>query len=324
MADDTSYGVKTSSFVLVNTLSVNFIKMLSYASILVLCIYTQTVLASDVVEMKIVDEPSSYGFGNNNLQPWAANAEADEKLKMRVQPANVSGPPHLRYLHRHCFSKTFENYKYNLCPFSNVTQHEQGYHWNPYNGVLGVWQEWEIENNTFVSMEMMDGDDCGQIHRSVKVKFECGNSSDIVSVSEPSTCHYVLVFSTPLVCHPQSMLVYPTLSAHLRAKWDQLEGQRHRKELTEKGYKKRLQLILQEAGLRLTATERQHLSAAALAREQKEKEERGADFLSVSHCSQMYRRLQQELDQVKAELATFKNSSKTALNVSSSLIHSPS
>ena len=41
--------------------------------------------------------------------------------------------------------------------------------------VFRVWQEWEVENNTFVSMEMQQGDDCGQIRRSVKVLvLKCG------------------------------------------------------------------------------------------------------------------------------------------------------
>lgn len=70
--------------------------------------------------------------------------------------------------------------------------------------------------------------------RMFQVKLECGNTTDIVSVTEPSTCHYLLAFTTPLVCHPQSLLVYPTLSEALRAKWDALEGRRQRKELTEK------------------------------------------------------------------------------------------
>ncbi|KAK7112806.1 N-acetylglucosamine-1-phosphotransferase subunit gamma-like [Littorina saxatilis] len=279
-----------------------------------LCLFVfcvRTAGGKDVVEMKIVDEPSSYGFGNSNLQQFNPGGDSDNRLKMRVQPANVSGPPHLFHMQKKCFSKTFENYKYTFCPFSNITQHEQGYHWNPYNGILGVWQEWEIENNTFVSMEMQEGDDCGQIQRSLKVKLECGNTTDIISVSEPSTCHYVMVFHTPLVCHPQSLLVYPTLSTELRAKWDQLEGRRYRKELTEKGYKKRLQLIFEEAGLRLTAKQRNQLSAAAVAKEEKQNEQQGVNFNSLAHCSQMYRRLQQEMEQLKAELATYKNVNTT-------------
>lgn len=33
-----------------------------------------------------------------------------------------------------------------------------------------VWQEWEIENNTFTAMEMREGEKCGDIHRTVKVE----------------------------------------------------------------------------------------------------------------------------------------------------------
>lgn len=39
---------------------------------------------------------------------------------------------------------------------------------------------------------------------------------------------------TPLVCHPDSMLVYPTLSADLQAQWDKLEGEMVRGVLTMK------------------------------------------------------------------------------------------
>lgn len=28
-------------------------------------------------------------------------------------------------------------YKYELCPFHNVTQHEQTFRWNAYSGILG-------------------------------------------------------------------------------------------------------------------------------------------------------------------------------------------
>lgn len=28
-------------------------------------------------------------------------------------------------------------YKYDLCPFHNVTQHEQSFRWNAYSGILG-------------------------------------------------------------------------------------------------------------------------------------------------------------------------------------------
>lgn len=271
--------------------------------------------ASDKVEMKIVEEPSSYGF-NSNYQQWGGSLGGqDDGLKLRVKPANVTGPPHLARLSGQCFSKTIDNYKYDFCPFANLTQHEQGYHWNPYKGVLGVWQEWEVENNTFVSMEMKEGDDCGQIRRSVKVKPVCGNVSEILSASEPKTCHYLMIFSTPLVCHPHAMLVYPVLSPELRQRWDVIEGQKQRKELTEKGYNKRLQAILQDAGLRLTQTLRRQLSLeASKAEENKQKEiakALRADFASLGHCTQMYRRLQQEVEELKAQLAVYQGTNST-------------
>ena len=34
---------------------------------------------------------------------------------------------------------------------------------------IRVWQEWEIENNTFVAMVMREGDKCGSNQRTMKV-----------------------------------------------------------------------------------------------------------------------------------------------------------
>jgi len=67
-----------------------------------------------------------------------------------------------------------------------------------------------------------------------KVTFVCGNRTAIRDVSEPRTCEYVLELGTPLVCHPNSMLVYPTLSDELRDDWDSLEGLRQHNIITDK------------------------------------------------------------------------------------------
>jgi hypothetical protein len=40
--------------------------------------------------------------------------------------------------------------------------------------------------------------------------------------------------STPLVCHPDSMLVYPILSAELQDEWDTIEGLRQQEIITPK------------------------------------------------------------------------------------------
>jgi len=57
-----------------------------------------------------------------------------------------------------------------------------------------------------------------------KVLLVCGNRTDIRDISEPRTCEYVAELSTPLVCHPDSMLVFPTLAGELQDAWDELEG----------------------------------------------------------------------------------------------------
>lgn len=152
---------------------------------------------------------------NNAYQDVSSSSSS---LAVRVPPSNFSGPPHLHVLVGRCVSKvvnewvsllsaennfhhsylafsrhSYFRYKYEVCPFQNVTQHEQSLRWNPYSGVLGyvtfwpfhlkalnlksvlgtfllsVWQEWEIRNNTFVAMAMREGDSCGDVFRSVRV-----------------------------------------------------------------------------------------------------------------------------------------------------------
>jgi len=63
-------------------------------------------------------------------------------------------------------------YRYQFCPYDNVTQHEITLRWNSYNGVLGVWRDWTVVNNTFTTMNMEDGDACGGSNfRSTRVLF---------------------------------------------------------------------------------------------------------------------------------------------------------
>jgi len=66
-----------------------------------------------------------------------------------------------------------------------------------------------------------------------KVYLVCGNRTEIKDVAEPRTCHYVLQLSTPLVCHEDSMLVFPTLGHELQDTWDELEGLRMHNIVTE-------------------------------------------------------------------------------------------
>jgi len=66
-----------------------------------------------------------------------------------------------------------------------------------------------------------------------KVLLVCGNRTEIKDVTEPQTCEYVAELSTPLVCHPDSMLVFPTLTDTLQDDWDELEGLRAQNVVTE-------------------------------------------------------------------------------------------
>jgi len=68
---------------------------------------------------------------------------------------------------------------------------------------------------------------------AAKVYLVCGNHTEVHDVTEPQTCEYFVQLTTPLVCHPDSMLVFPTLSDELQDAWDELEGLRAQNILTE-------------------------------------------------------------------------------------------
>ncbi|XP_030019405.1 N-acetylglucosamine-1-phosphotransferase subunit gamma [Sphaeramia orbicularis] len=193
-------------------------------------------------KMKIVEEPNTFGLNN----PFLAQGS---RLQPRVTPSPVSGPAHLHRLAGKCFTLTESTYKYEFCPFHNITQHEQSFRWNAYSGILGIWQEWEIANNSFTGMWMREGDACGTRNRETKVILVCSSSSKLAQVSEPSTCVYSLTFETPLVCHPHSLLVYPTLSEKLQTEWDEAEQAQYEGLITEQGYNNLLRDIFEDAGL---------------------------------------------------------------------------
>ncbi|XP_030196722.1 N-acetylglucosamine-1-phosphotransferase subunit gamma isoform X1 [Gadus morhua] len=193
-------------------------------------------------KMKIVDEPNTFGLNNAILAQGS-------RLQPRVTPSPVSGPAHLHHLAGKCFSLIESMYKYEFCPFHNVTQHEQSFRWNAYSGILGIWQQWEMVNNSFTGMWMSEGDACASRNRQTKVQLTCGVGSRLAAVSEPSTCVYHLTFETPLVCHPHSLLVYPTLSEPLQKEWDEAEQARYEGLITEQGYNNLLRDIFEDAGL---------------------------------------------------------------------------
>ncbi|XP_075756107.1 N-acetylglucosamine-1-phosphotransferase subunit gamma isoform X1 [Pelodiscus sinensis] len=235
-------------------------------------------------KMKIVEEPNTFGLNNPFLpQP--------NRLLPKMPPSPPSGPAHLFSLAGKCFSFVESTYKYEFCPFHNVTQHEQTFRWNAYSGILGIWHEWEIYNNTFVGMWMREGDSCETKNRETKVLLICGKNNKLAHVSEPSTCVYSLTFETPLVCHPHSLLVYPTLTEVLRQKWDEAEQSLYDELITEQGYKKLLKKIFEEAGL-LRATEEMEM-------EKQNKKLKSLEFETVEKCNKEYKKLYKEIKRLK-------------------------
>ncbi|XP_068555839.1 N-acetylglucosamine-1-phosphotransferase subunit gamma [Anas acuta] len=234
-------------------------------------------------KMKVVEEPNTFGL-NNPFLPQT------NRLQPKMPPSAVSGPVHLFRLAGKCFSFVESTYKYEFCPFHNVTQHEQTFRWNAYSGILGIWHEWEIDNNTFVGMWMREGDSCETKSRQTKVHLVCGKSNKLAYVSEPSTCVYSLTFETPLVCHPHSLLVYPTLTEVLQRKWDEAEQFLYDQLITEQGYKKILKEIFEEAGL-LKATEEKEV--------EKKNKKISLQFETVEKCNKEYEQLSKEIKNLK-------------------------
>ncbi|XP_042212884.1 N-acetylglucosamine-1-phosphotransferase subunit gamma-like isoform X2 [Homarus americanus] len=187
----------------------------------------------------------------NNLQKL--DSKAEEKLQLRMKPANFTGPGHLKDLVGRCFKHRDLKYEYVFCPFQNLTQEDIQTYYEPYKGVLGVWADWIIEDGKFKMMNMIEGSPCGNgMHRSTKITLQCGPSSELVSVSEPDKCRYLAKFETPDVCGENALVVYPRLPAELRQRWDDAEQDLHTGLLTKKGYHKELERIFLAASYYLS------------------------------------------------------------------------
>ncbi|CAM1154105.1 GNPTG (predicted) [Pycnogonum litorale] len=247
----------------------------------------------DEVAITIIKEPSYH------INEQISRDDSFMFPNAKVFPANFSGPTQLKQLVGSCFENTFDGYHYVFCPFDNVTQDEESNRWNPYHGILGIWQEWIIVNNAFESMVMSNGDSCsGSVERSVKVQFKCGRNNKLTNVTEPSRCNYVLIFETPLVCHVDAMLVYPRLNATLQREWDVAYSEFKNKIITEKGYSKQLRSIFYRAGFQLSPRDKERL----IKRENIITHDRSrtlSNFTSVEQCQRAYNHLNRQFNELK-------------------------
>eukprot|EP00071_Canis_lupus_P002887 XP_003639173.3 N-acetylglucosamine-1-phosphotransferase subunit gamma [Canis lupus familiaris] len=242
--------------------------------------------AAAAAKMKVVEEPNSFGL-NNPFLPQTS------RLQPRREPSPVSGPAHLFRLSGKCFSLVESTYKYEFCPFHNVTQHEQTFRWNAYSGILGIWHEWELSNYTFKAMWMRDGDSCRTRIRQSKVELACGSSHRLAHVSEPSTCVYALTFETPLVCHPHSLLVYPALPPALQQRWDQVEQDLADELITAQGHEKLLRALFEDAGYLKTPEESESVQEGGA---------KAPVFQTLENCSEAHKELSKEIRRLRSVL----------------------
>ncbi|XP_065780048.1 N-acetylglucosamine-1-phosphotransferase subunit gamma isoform X2 [Muntiacus reevesi] len=210
-------------------------------------------------KMKVVEEPNTFGL-NNPFLPQTS------RLQPKRDPSPVSGPAHLSRLSGKCFSLVEST----------------------------IWHEWEITNNTFRGMWMRDGDACQSRSRQSKVELTCGKSNRLAHVSEPSTCVYALTFETPLVCHPHSLLVYPTLPTVLQQRWDQLEQDLADELITAQGYEKSLRAIFEDAGYLKTSEP----SESA----QRDRATKDLQFETLESCQEAHKALSQEIERLQGVL----------------------
>ncbi|KAJ0401500.1 hypothetical protein ATCC90586_001532 [Pythium insidiosum] len=108
------------------------------------------------------------------------------------------GPDRAFYaLKNECIEKTVEKYVYKLCPFNNVQQDFTS---------LGRWEAWGVRDaaddaKDYGVMRFTQGQRCWNgPERSVRVTWRCGETNEILSVEEPSTCVYEMAAESYLAC----------------------------------------------------------------------------------------------------------------------------
>ncbi|XP_062517989.1 N-acetylglucosamine-1-phosphotransferase subunit gamma-like isoform X4 [Corticium candelabrum] len=261
------------------------------------------------VQLKIVDNPATpHGTG---FASWSQPKE----LKLRVKPANFSGPLPFKVLTGKCFDIFANTYKYQVCPFHNVTQREQSTRWNSYAGVLGVWKDWIIVNNTFVAWNMPNGDTCGDKMRQTMVLLVCDQRNEVTEVKEPKTCHYEMKFKTPLACSRRNMAVYPWLSKKLQQQWDDVEQEQFNGDITQQGYKKYLMTIWTAAGFVGQQVSKDGLEIDVFT--ENSDKEGSMKFADTAACEKAYNKLQDEIINLRQQLSIYQPNA-TLTNVTQS------
>jgi N-acetylglucosamine-1-phosphate transferase gamma subunit len=112
-----------------------------------------------------------------------------------------------------------------------------------------VFRDWIITNDTFVGMDYVMGESCGDINRETKVYFRCSSRTSLSNISEVEKCQYQIQFETPLACFRTAMKVQHLLSEDALIDWRKLDDWYREEDLTSKGLSNHKRSLLQGVGI---------------------------------------------------------------------------
>ncbi|VDO31648.1 unnamed protein product [Haemonchus placei] len=146
-----------------------------------------------------------------NLEAEAARKEYDEldvkitTLDSQIQEAewfiNQDFGSDLAWatLKGQCYELNDKQYTYKYCPFDKTVQKDS----NGYGETaLGNWKDWSGEpENKYSKQAYTGGQQCWNgPQRFTQVTIQCGETSELIEVTEPSKCEYRFLFRTPAAC----------------------------------------------------------------------------------------------------------------------------
>jgi hypothetical protein len=137
---------------------------------------------------------------------------ADSNKLPYIEPVSYHGPDSLAILNGLCFTKAFDRYEYQLCPFQNITSRRLT-SLNQRPVLLGVWGHWMVLESLaqpadgvsialYDRMKYIDGQICGITSKSVTLRLLCetGHDIEISKVEELGSCDFYMELALPFPC----------------------------------------------------------------------------------------------------------------------------
>jgi len=157
----------------------------------------------DEETQKLVDAANVAREAFNEADRQVRDLVRELKNLEETQEKDLGPEEEFRVMEGECYEYTDREYTYKLCPFDKAIQ-------KPKNGAgetrLGQWGEWTASEGRYSNMKYKDGQACWNgPARSTLVNLVCGVENQLLSVSEPNRCEYLMVLQTPAVCaNPQT------------------------------------------------------------------------------------------------------------------------